>query len=236
MNLIRTQRTRLVVAVLIALGSAGAARASTIEFDWTTTLSSGGTATGVLVLSGSGLPTITTSTNLSTLTFSNVSATVASFSFTANGQTLTTIPSGTGATPNLWSATNGVLAPFTDGTLAGSLTTSLLPPSYLWSATGTGSGIASLGALIGNSTVGALFALAAGGANEIAGNGTITLSGNATKWVNLSAGAGSAAYLGYWKATAVPVPASAWLLASALLGLLALQRQTRFVAGRASTI
>jgi len=232
----RLTGARLACAVLLALGSVGAARAATIEFDWTTTLSTGGTASGVLVLSGAALPTITGSTNLSTLSFTNVSATVVSFSFTENGQTLTTIPTGTGATPNLWSATNGVLAPFTDGTLAGSFATTLVPPSYTWSTTGTGSGIASLGTIISNSTVGALFAAAAGSANELAGNGTFTLTGNATNWAKLTASAGGAAYLGYWKATAVPLPASAWLLASALLGLLALQRPSRFNAWRASAI
>jgi hypothetical protein len=232
----RIPAARLAFAILVAFGCVGAARAATIEFDWTTTLSTGGTATGVLVLSGAALPTVTGSTNLSTLSFSNVSASVVSFSFTANGQTLTTIPTGTGATANLWSATNGVLAPFTDGTLAGALTTTLLPPSYSWTTTGTGNGIASLSTLIGNSTVGALFALAAGSANELAGNGSVTLSGSGANWAKLTASAGGAAYLGYWNATVVPLPASAWLLASALLGLLALQRQSRLTAGRASAI
>ena len=76
------------------------------------------------------------------------------------------------------------------------------------------------------SPVNSLFAMASG-------SGDIMLDYNVVTHVLSGSGSGMAAYaydFGYWATTTVPLPATVWLLGSALLGLIGL-RQRRLPAG-----
>ncbi len=212
----RRQVTRsLSVAAALLLTLTGAARASTVTFDWVTPtgLQTAGSApiTGTLVLTGT-LPSITTSTYTGTL-----SGALQSFSLSEGAFSLAAGPTGTS-----WSVTNGILSPFTDGSITSSLTASLLTNSYSFTGTSATASVLSLGTLTGNAVVGSLLSSYLHGSNELAffGSGSASLSGSiAPLTESLSATGTGAGYLGYWQIQPVPLPAAVWSLLSGMVGL-----------------
>ena len=217
-------------AATLAL-AAGDTNAATITFDWVQTYSTLGAATtssGVLTLTDPGLAAVTSPATYSgTIT----SPSSVSFTFTENGQTVTTLPALTGLT-----ITGGVLAPFTDGVAMSSVVSSTSPLSLYVTASGTGLGsLAGLQSAANGLGFGSLWASYVGQANEVAGNGSVTVRGTATlvppslTGSVTAVGSGSAGYLGYWQVvpSPVPLPAAAWLLGSALIGLAGIARRPR---------
>ena len=230
---LRERRARAAAGAGLGLAlvafSVGDAHASTVTFDWVQTYSTLGTAatsSGVLTFTDAGLAAVT---NPATYSGTITSPSSVAFTFTENGQMVTTLPTLTGLT-----ITGGVLAPFTDGVSMSSVTTTTSPLSFYLTASGTGLG--SLAALQTTATglgLGSLWTTYVGKANEVAGNGSVMVKGTGTL-VPLAltgsvtaSGAGSAGYLGYWQvvATPVPLPAAAWLLGSALVGLAGFARR-----------
>jgi hypothetical protein len=209
----------------LSLAAMGAAHASTVTFDWVTPtgLETPGSApiSGTLVLTGS-LPSITASNFTGTLTGS-----LQSFSLTENGLTLATGPSA-----STWSVTNGVLSPFTDGSITASVSANILTNSYSFTGTATTDSVLSLATLTGNGTLGPILGTYLSGSNELAffGSGTAAISGSiAPLTETLSATGSGAGYLGYWQiqATPVPLPAAAWFMLSGVLGLMGIGRLSR---------
>lgn len=208
------RRAKLVALVAAALSVAalGSANASTVTFDWVTPtgLQTPGSApiTGTLVLTGS-LPSITNASYTGTL-----SGSVQLFSLTENGLNVASGPSGSS-----WTVAQGILNPFTDGSITSSLSTNPLTNSYSFTGSASSNSVLSLASLTGNAAVDALLNPYLQGSNELAffGNGTVKLSGTIVPLSEtLSATGTGAGYLGYWKiqATPVPLPASVWFMLS----------------------
>ncbi len=211
---VRRGRLAALATAAISMAALGAAHASTVTFDWVTPtgLQTPGSApiTGTLVLTGS-LPSITNSSYTGTL-----SGALQSFSLTENGLNVASGPSGSS-----WMVAQGILSPFTDGTITTSLSANLLTNSYSFTGSASTNSVLSLASLTGNAAVGALLTPYLQGSNELAffGNGAVKLGGTILPpSETLSATGTGAGYLGYWKiqATPVPLPAPVWFMLSGL--------------------